>query len=174
MAYEELKARQSVVWGNGPYQRITETIIDIHEQIVERVDPEPGKRWLDLATGTGAVAERAADAGASVTGVDLAPALIETAKARADERGLEIAYFVGDCERLELADGSFDVVSSTCGVMFAPDHEAVAGEARPGDGAGWTHRSRQLDAGERGALRALQDHGEVPAVSAAEQSLRLG
>ena len=128
MAYEELKARQSVVWGNGPYQRITETIIDIHEQVVERLDPEPGKRWLDLATGTGAVAERAADAGASVTGIDLAPALIETAKERADERGLEIEYFVGDCERLELADGSFDVVSSTCGVMFAPDHAAVAGE----------------------------------------------
>lgn len=128
MAYEELKTRQSVVWGNGPYQRITETIIDIHEHVVDRLDAEPDQRWLDLACGTGAVAERAAAAGADVTGVDLAPALIETAKERADELGLDIEYIVGDCEQLQLADGSFQVVSSTCGVMFAPDHEAVAGE----------------------------------------------
>ncbi|HXG75437.1 MAG TPA: class I SAM-dependent methyltransferase [Gaiellaceae bacterium] len=128
MAYEELKARQSVAWGNGPYQRITETIADIHELVVERLDPQPGTRWLDLACGTGAVAERAAARGASVTGLDLAPALIETAKERARERGLEIEYVVGDCESTGFADGSFDAVSSTCGVMFAPDHEAVARE----------------------------------------------
>jgi len=59
MAYEELKSRQSVIWGTGPYQRVTETIADIHELVVERLDPQPGVRWLDLACGTGAVAERA-------------------------------------------------------------------------------------------------------------------
>ena len=60
MAHEELKQRQSVMWGTGPYQRVTETITDIHERVVERLDPQPGMRWLDLACGTGAVAERAA------------------------------------------------------------------------------------------------------------------
>lgn len=145
MAYQELKQRQSVMWGTGPYQRVTETIGDIHERVVERLAPRPGLRWLDLACGTGAVAERAAAAGASVTGIDLAPALIETARERAAERGLEIAYRVGDCERLDVADASFDVVSSTCGVMFAPDHEATARElarvTRPGGRialANWT------------------------------------
>jgi SAM-dependent methyltransferase len=128
MAYEELKDRQSVMWGNGPYQRVTETIPDIHELVIERLEPRPGLRWLDLACGTGAVAERAAAAGAEVTGVDLAPALIETAKERAAALELEIDYRVGDCERLELPDGSFDAVSSTCGVMFAPDHAATARE----------------------------------------------
>jgi ubiquinone/menaquinone biosynthesis C-methylase UbiE len=128
MAYEQLKERQSVVWGTGPYQLITETILDIHEIVVDQLDPRPGLKWLDLACGTGAVAERAAERGASVTGVDLAPALIETAKERAVERGLEIDYRVGDCEALDLADGSFDAVSSTCGIMFAPDHEATARE----------------------------------------------
>lgn len=128
MAYEELKQRQSVVWGTGPYQRVTETIADIHEIVVDQLDPRPGQQWLDLACGTGAVAERAAERGASVTGIDLAPALIETAAARAAERGLEIDYRVGDCENLDVADGSFDAVSSTCGVMFAPDHEATARE----------------------------------------------
>ena len=136
MAYEELKQRQSVMWGSGPYQRVTDTIADIHERVMERLDPQPGERWLDLACGTGAVAERAAARGAQVTGVDLAPALIETARERATELGLEIDYQVGDCERLALPDASFDTVSSTCGVMFAPDHAATARElarvTRPG------------------------------------------
>src|ERR671915_183083 len=128
MAYEELKQRQSVMWGIGPYQQITETIADIHEVVTERLAPESGDRWLDFACGTGAVAERAAAAGARVTGLDLAPALIETAKERAAELGLEIEYVVGDVEQMELADASFDKVSSTCGIMFAPDHEAAARE----------------------------------------------
>jgi ubiquinone/menaquinone biosynthesis C-methylase UbiE len=128
VAHEELKDRQSVMWGTGPYQRITETLTDIHALVVERLGPQPGMRWLDLACGTGAVAERAAAAGAEVSGIDLAPALIETAKERAAQLGLDIQYAVGDSERLELPDGSFDVVSSTCGVMFSPDHAATARE----------------------------------------------
>ena len=128
MAYEELKQRQSVMWGKGPYQRVTETLTDIHELVIERLAPEPGDRWLDLACGTGAIAERAAAAGADVTGLDLAPVLIETAEERAAELGLDINYVVGDTEQMTFADGSFDKVSSTCGIMFAPDHEAAAGE----------------------------------------------
>jgi SAM-dependent methyltransferase len=145
MAYEELKTRQSVMWGNGPYQRVTETLTDLHEVVVERLEPAAGVRWLDLACGTGAVAEAAAAAGAEVVGIDLAPALIDTARERAAELGLEIDYRVGDCEALDLDDASFDVVSSTCGVMFAPDHAAVASElarvTRPGGRIGlanWT------------------------------------
>ncbi|HVE64477.1 MAG TPA: class I SAM-dependent methyltransferase [Mycobacteriales bacterium] len=145
MAFEDLKARQSVMWANGPYQNITETLIDIHELIIDELAPAPGVRWLDLACGTGAVAERAAAAGASVVGVDLAPGLIDTAQKRAAELGLDIDYRVGDCEALDLEDAGFDVVSSTCGVMFAPDHAAAARElarvTRPGGRIGlanWT------------------------------------
>lgn len=146
MPYDELKQRQSVMWGNGPYQRITETIVDIHRDIVERLDPKPGEKWLDLACGTGAVAERAARAGARVVGIDLAPALVDTARKRARELGLNIEYRVGDCERLESVDDArFDIVSSTCGVMFSPDHQATARElarvVRPGGRLGlanWT------------------------------------
>ena len=146
MAFEELKQRQSVMWGNGPYQRVTETIADIHELVVARLDPHPGDRWLDLACGTGAVSERAARAGAEVLGVDLAPVLVETARERASAQRLKIDYQVGDCERLlGVDDASFDVVSSTCGIMFAPDHGATARElarvVRPGGRIGlanWT------------------------------------
>jgi SAM-dependent methyltransferase len=137
MAFEELKQRQGVMWGSGPYQNVTDTIADIHEAVVAKLAPTAGASWLDLACGTGAVAERAARAGAQVTGIDLAPGLIETAQERAREQGLEIDYRVGDCENLEgIADGAFEIVSSTCGIMFAPDHQATAKELARVTGSG--------------------------------------
>jgi hypothetical protein len=81
-----------------------------------------------VGTGTGGVAVRAARAGADVMGSDLAPALIETAKRLASEEGLEIEYDVGDAEQLPYADGSFDIVSSSFGAIFAPNHGAVSRE----------------------------------------------
>ena len=109
-------------------------------------------RPVPLAEGVGKLGPRAnpvlaVDAGEVdlVTGLDLAPVLVETARERATALGLEIDYVVGDAEGLSFADGSFDKVSSTCGVMFAPDHEAAAGElarvTRPGGTialANWT------------------------------------
>ncbi len=136
MAFEELKARHSVVWGNGPYERITNTIRDIHDLVIERVEPKPGERVLDAATGTGAVAILAAARGADVVGQDIAPVLIDTARERADQEGVTVQFEVGDAEAMTYDDASFDVVTSTCGVMFAPDHGAVASELarviRPG------------------------------------------
>lgn len=136
MPFEELKARQSVMWGNGPYERITATITDVHDVVVARLEPVPGLEWLDAACGTGAVAFLAAERGAEVTGMDLAPVLIDRAKELAAERGLDIRFDVGDTEAMPYDDASFDAVSSTCGVMFAPDHGAVASElarvTRPG------------------------------------------
>jgi SAM-dependent methyltransferase len=134
--FEELKAKQSVMWGNGPYERITELIREPQEDLVAALRPQAGERWLDVATGTGSVARMLARAGARVTGLDLSPALIDTARRDTEVTGLEIAYDVGDAESLPYADGEFDGVASTYGVMFAPDHEAVARElarvVRPG------------------------------------------
>lgn len=136
MGFEHLKARQSEIWGSAPWERVAETLSGLHDDLAERLAPRPGERWLDLATGTGAVALRAASAGARVTGVDLAPVLIETAKRLAAEENLAIRFDVGDVEELAYDDASFDVVSSAVGVIFAPDHEAVARElarvCRPG------------------------------------------
>jgi SAM-dependent methyltransferase len=128
MAFEELKERQSVVWGSAPFERVAARVANIHDHLVAELDPKPGERWLDVATGTGGVAVRAARRGAEVTGSDLAPALIETAKRLAAEEGLSITYEVGDAEALPYSDGSFDVVSSSFGAIFAPNHEAVAAE----------------------------------------------
>jgi len=128
MAFEELKQRQSVVWGSAPFERVSEQIADVHDKLVAELAPRAGERWLDVGTGTGGVAVRAARAGASVTGSDLAPALIETAKRLAAEEGLQITYDVGDAEQLPYEDDSFDIVSSSFGAIFAPDHAAVARE----------------------------------------------
>ena len=115
MPFEELKERQAGAWSAGPYQGITETISDLQGEVIARLGPGPGLRFLDLA-------------GADVVGVDFAPALLETAKRRAEERSLDSDYRIGDVEELDLPDGSFDRVASTCGVMFTPDHAAVARE----------------------------------------------
>lgn len=136
MAFEELKQRQSVMWGNGPFERIAETGAAMHEALVERLAPQPDEKWLDVACGTGAVALRAAKAGANVTGIDFAPALVARARELAAEQGLEVEFDVGDCEQLPYGNFDFDVVSSSFGVMFAPDHERAAKElgrvCRPG------------------------------------------
>ena len=78
MAFEELKQRQSVVWGSGPYEPIVHITAEIHERLVAALAPQPGEQLLDVATGTGVVAVRAASEGAAVTGVDLAPNLVES------------------------------------------------------------------------------------------------
>lgn len=126
--HEELKQRQSAMWDSGPFDKIAPTIADVHEGLVERLAPGHGEGWLDVATGTGAVALVAARAGAEVTGVDFAPALIATARRLAEAEGLAVRFDVGDAEKLPYPDAAFDVVSSSFGCIFAPDHEAAAGE----------------------------------------------
>jgi SAM-dependent methyltransferase len=136
VGFEDVKARQSVVWGCAPWERVAETLAPLHDHLVAELTPDPEQRWLDVATGTGAVAIRAARAGADVTGLDLAPRLIETARRLAADEGHAIRFDVGDCEDLPYEDSTFDVVSSAVGVIFSPDHHAVARElarvCRPG------------------------------------------
>jgi SAM-dependent methyltransferase len=114
----------------------------MHDDLVARLAPTAGERWLDLGCGTGAVAMLAARAGADVTGVDFSPVMIETARRRADDEGLSVHYTVGDAESVPCGDASFDVLSSSVGAIFAPDQAAVAGElarlVRPGGRLGLT------------------------------------
>jgi SAM-dependent methyltransferase len=142
MAFEELKQRQSVAWGAAPFERVAARAADIHDHLVAELAPRRGERWLDVGTGTGVVAVRAARAGASVTGLDLAPAMIETATRLAADEALSIVYAVGDAEQLPYPDGSFDVISSSFGAIFAPDQAAAAAELarviRPGGRVGLT------------------------------------
>ena len=136
------KVREGEIWGSAPFEDIAAGAAPSHESLVAALRPAPGERWLDVATGTGAVALRAARAGATVTGVDLAPALLATARRRADEERLPIEFVVGDAEALPFPDASFDVVASAQGVIFASDQNAAARElarvCRPGGRLGLT------------------------------------
>lgn len=134
--FTELKQRQAAAWSNGRFEDVADNLRDMHAALVHLLGPQAGERWLDVGCGAGNVAELAAGAGATVTGIDLAPRLIEVAKARAAAGGYEIDYRVGDAEQLDVEDDSFDVVVSSVGLIFAPDHDAAARElarvVRPG------------------------------------------
>ncbi len=122
--------RPAAVWSSGgpDYDRISRGIADSIEHCVTRLDPQPGERILDLATGTGWTSRQVALRGAKVIGVDIAGDLLAAAKATAQAKGLSIEYRIGDAESLPFEDGEFDAVTSTCGIMFASRPEAVAAE----------------------------------------------
>jgi ubiquinone/menaquinone biosynthesis C-methylase UbiE len=118
----------AAIWAAGTYERIAERFAPIHDELVARLQPVPGEAWLDLATGTGEVALRAARAGAHVTALDISPKLLSEARRKAGAEGVEIRFDEGDAQALPYDDESFDVVSSNFGVVFPPDQEAVARE----------------------------------------------
>jgi SAM-dependent methyltransferase len=132
----------SEVWGTGTYERLAARFAPVQDELVERLRVQPGDRVLDLATGTGEVARRAARLGAAVSAIDIAGPMLEKARTSAGEEGLNIAFDLGDVEYLPYDDASFDVLVSNFGVVFAPDHANVASEiarvAVPGARLGFT------------------------------------
>jgi SAM-dependent methyltransferase len=122
--------RPSAIWSSGgsDYDKISRGISDSIEHCVLRLNPQPGEHILDLSTGTGWTSRSVARRGARATGVDIAADLIAAAQSIAKAEGLPIEYRIGDAESLPFADGEFDAVVSTCGVMFASRPEAAASE----------------------------------------------
>ncbi|MDW5595805.1 class I SAM-dependent methyltransferase [Conexibacter stalactiti] len=142
----ELKGRHRKMWASGDYPAMVETFLTpLGPRLVEACGIGPGMDVLDVAAGTGNAAIPAALAGARVTASDLTPELLEAGRARAEALGADLDWVEADAERLPFADGSFDVVISAIGVMFAPHHERSASElvrvCRPGGTIGllsWT------------------------------------
>jgi SAM-dependent methyltransferase len=127
---EQHNQRPAAVWnaGGAKYDAISRGIADAIEHCVARLNPRPGQRILDLATGTGWTSRVMARRGATVTGCDIARELLAAARENAKAENLPIEYQVGDAENLPFEDGSFDAVVSTFGVMFASRPEAAAKE----------------------------------------------
>ncbi len=136
MDFREFKQKQAAIWGSAPFENVSAQAGSAYDDLIARVCPQPGERVLDVATGTGAIAVRAARAGAVVTASDFSPVLVETAKKLAAEESLPISFDVADADELPYEDESFDVVTSSFGVMFAPNHQQAAAElarvCRPG------------------------------------------
>jgi len=168
MAFEELTSRHAVMWGSAPFENVAPLISEMHEALVERLAPVAGEEWADLGCGAGDVAFLAASAGANVTASDLSPELVEAARRRASELGLDLTLAVADCQNLPYADASFDVVSSSVGVIFAPDHARVAAElarvCRPGGRLGFTAWRKSSGVGEMFAAMSAYMPPPVPGV----------
>jgi SAM-dependent methyltransferase len=142
---DTVKRRQQATWASGDFHVIAALIVPAAERLVDAADLRAGSSVLDVATGSGNAALAAARLGASVTGIDYVPALLERGRARAAAEGLDIGFVEGDAEALPFADASFDAVISVYGSMFAPNHARTAAEiarvCRPGGTialASWT------------------------------------
>jgi len=123
-----IKARQQAAWSSGDYAFIGTTLQIVGEQVCEALDLRSGSKVLDVAAGNGNVSLAAARRFCDVTSTDYVPALLERGRARAAAEGLRIEFREADAEALPFADGTFDVVVSTFGVMFAPDQDRCAAE----------------------------------------------
>ncbi|MFF2272232.1 class I SAM-dependent methyltransferase [Agromyces sp. NPDC058136] len=145
-ADRELKAKHRGMWASGDYPAVAaELVWPLGASLVDAVGVSPGDRVLDIAAGTGSAAIRAAERGADVVASDLAPELFEAGRRNAADAGVELEWVEADAEQLPFDDGSFDTAISAIGIMFAPHHEASAGEllrvVRPGGRVGvasWT------------------------------------
>jgi len=123
-----IKQRQQATWASGDFSVVGITLQIVGESLAEAADVSAGERVLDVAAGNGNATLAAARRFADVTSTDYVPALLERGRDRARADGLKIDFEVADVEDLPFADGSFDVVLSTYGAMFAPDHGRTASE----------------------------------------------
>ena len=89
-------------------------------KLVKFANVQAGQNVLDVGCGTGVVAITAARKGARVHGADLTPELLERARENASIAQVKIDFREGDAEALSFDDGTFDIVLSQFGHMFAP------------------------------------------------------
>jgi len=127
--FAAIKQRQQATWASGDYAVVGTTLQIVGEQLAEAVDLLAGERVLDVAAGNGNATLAAARRFADVTSTDYVGTLLDKGAARAQAEGLRNVQFqVADVEDLPYADASFDLVLSTFGVMFAPNHAKSAQE----------------------------------------------
>ena len=164
-AVAALKQTHRAVWAAGDYSAVAELIDEAPPRdLLSRVAITPGQEILDVATGTGNIALRAAGAGAQVIGLDLTPELFPTARRRAEQQGVAIDWVEGDAEDLPFEDDRFDAVLSAFGVQFAPRHAIAAQElarvCRPGGTIGVVNWTPEGQVGE--LLRTVGRHMPKP------------
>jgi SAM-dependent methyltransferase len=143
--FAAIKQRQQATWASGDFAVIGTTLQIVGESLAEAADVCAGERVLDVAAGNGNATLAAARRFAQVTSTDYVQSLLDKGRARAVAEGLAVSFELADAEALPYADASFDVVLSTFGAMFTPEHHRAAAEMlrvlRPGGRIGlanWT------------------------------------
>jgi SAM-dependent methyltransferase len=126
--FAAIKRKQQATWASGDFAVVGTTLQIVGEQLAEAADICAGEKVLDVAAGNGNATLAAARRFAEVTSTDYVPALLDRGSARAAAEGLAVRFLPADVEQLPFADGEFDAVLSTYGVMFAPDHATSAAE----------------------------------------------
>jgi ubiquinone/menaquinone biosynthesis C-methylase UbiE len=126
--FAALKQRQQATWASGDYAVIGTTLQIVGETLAEAADVRAGEQVLDVAAGNGNASLAAARRHAQVVSTDYVGTLLDKGRERARAEGLDLQFQVADAEALPFADGRFDVVLSTFGVMFTPDHARAAAE----------------------------------------------
>jgi SAM-dependent methyltransferase len=126
--FAAIKQRQQATWASGDFAVIGTTLQIVGESLAEAADVRAGEFVLDVAAGNGNATLAAARRFARVTSTDYVPALLDKGRERARAEGLNVHFQVADAEELPFVDGSFDVVLSTFGAMFAPDQRRTARE----------------------------------------------
>jgi ubiquinone/menaquinone biosynthesis C-methylase UbiE len=134
---QALAAKHRAMWASGDYPKLASDLVaPLGPVLVKASGIGSGDRVLDVAAGTGNAAIPAAATGATVIGSDLTPELLESGRAIAAERGVQLEWREANAEALPFADNEFDAVLSCIGVMFAPHHQQSADElvrvCRPG------------------------------------------
>jgi SAM-dependent methyltransferase len=123
-----LKTRLKNTWEAGDYGIFARYMEPGALEFFDRLPLEKGIALLDVGCGAGQLTIPAAKRGIKVTGLDLAQNLVDQAKERAKQEGLDIRIDQGDVEGMPYKDATFDVVMSWIGAMFAPRPELVASE----------------------------------------------
>ncbi len=123
-----LTARTKATWTAGDFGKIAKAYEPGAAEFITRLNLRSGERILDVACGTGNLAIPAARTGAQVTGIDIAPNLLEQAQAWARSEGLSVRFEEGDAEQMPYANASFDAIVTMFGAMFAPRPENTATE----------------------------------------------
>jgi len=143
--FAAIKQRQQATWASGDYAAIGTTLQIVGEKLAEAADVRADEAVLDVAAGNGNATLAAARRHAQVTSTDYVQSLLDKGRERARAEGLKVQFQLADAEALPFDDASFDVVLSTFGVMFTPDHQTAAQEMlrvlRPGGRialANWT------------------------------------
>ncbi len=133
---------------SGDFGMIGTTLQIVGESLCETVDLRSGSQVLDVAAGNGnCLARRGAPFCVMSSPPTTCPRCSSTVNAGRSASGLSIQFQEADAEALPFADSSFDVVLSSFGVMFAPNHERAALELAARLPARRTHRPGELDAG---------------------------
>ena len=143
--YTAIKAKQNTAWSSGDYSVVGVTLQIVGESLCEALDVRAGQRVLDVAAGNGNCSLAAARRFCDVTSTDYVQDLLRRGQERAAAERLPMTFQLADAEALPFVDGAFDAVTSTFGVMFAPDQKRAAAEmqrvCRPGGKIGlanWT------------------------------------